>query len=344
MHEHPGRDLMPTIRDVARNAGVSVATVSRVYNNSARVLDDTRERVRRVAHRLGYSPHGVARSLITKRTHAIGVLLPDLYGEFFSEVIRGIDEAARAQGYHLLLASARNDDHSFRDTLDVMRGRVDGLIVMAPELRATDVRHWGLPQTLPVTLVNCPFNQGRFDSIAVANSAGARAMVRHLIGLGHHRIAIIRGARGNHDAAERLRGYREALRGAGIDRDPHLEIPGDFSEAAGHAAARQILALVPRPTAVFAANDGMALGALSAFRDAGLRVPEDVALGGFDDIPMAPYVDPPLTSVHVDIWALGEHATTRLLERLRQGTGLKLRRETVPTTLVVRRSCGAHRG
>lgn len=334
---------MATIKDVARAAGVSVATVSRVYNGSARVRDDTRDLVRQVASDLGYSPNGAARSLITSRSHTIGVLLPDLYGEFFSEVIRGIDLAAQRGKYHLLLSSARHDGPELEAALRSMRGRVDGLIVMSPELDAGAARR-SLPENFPVLLLNTPPSDAGFGSMAVQNFEGARTMVSHLARLGHRRIAFIRGAERNFDAAERLRGYRAALEAEGIAHDPALELPGDFSEEAGHRAAVALLAFDHRPTAVFAANDGMAIGALSAFREAGLKVPTDMALGGFDDIPMGRYLEPALTSVHVDISALGERATVRLLDMLHDASTPDLRRETLPTTLVVRRSCGAQPG
>ncbi len=331
---------MATIRDVAREAGVSVATVSRVLNGSDRVREATRTLVRRVARELDYSPHGAARSLITSRTHTIGVLLPDLYGEFYSEVIRGIDQRAQRDGYHVLLAGERPE---LEPALRAMRGRVDGLIIMWPELDA-ELSGGPLLARVPVILLNCPPTDLAHDTIGIANYEGAYAMVRHLAGLGHRRIAHIRGAGHNFDAAERLRGYRAAVRDLGLESDPGLELPGDFSEAAGYDAAVALLDRDVRPTAVFAANDCMAIGALSAFRAAGLRVPEDVAVAGFDDIPMARYMDPALTSVHVDISALGERATARLLEALQEPPDRELRRETLPTTLVVRRSCGAREG
>jgi LacI family transcriptional regulator len=334
---------MATIKDVARAAGVSVATVSRVYNGSARVREDTRDLVRQVASDLGYSPNGAARSLITSRSHTIGVLLPDLYGEFFSEVIRGIDLAAQRGKYHLLLSSARHDGPELEAALRSMRGRVDGLIVMSPELDAGAARR-SLPENFPVLLLNTPPSDAGFGSMAVENFEGARAMVSHLAALGHRRIAIIRGAERNFDAAERLRGYRAALEQAGLAPDPALEFAGDFSEESGHTAALAMLASRERPTAVFAANDCMAIGALSACREAGLKVPRDMALGGFDDIPMGRYLEPALTSVHVDISALGERATVRLLHMLDDASPRDLRRETLPTTLVVRRSCGAQPG
>jgi LacI family transcriptional regulator len=331
---------MATIRDVAQAAGVSVATVSRVYNGSNLVREETGLRVREAATRLGYVPHGAARSLITSRTNTIGVLLPDLYGEFFSEVIRGIDQAAQKQRHHLLLSSSHDQRDTFEAALRSMRGRVDGLIVMWPEMDvATAVRN--LPAGFPVVLLHAPVGPDDFDVITIANFEGARAMVRHLLDLGHRQVAIIQGAEGNFDAAERLRGYREALAEAGIQSNAALEAPGNFSEASGFLAVDRLLHGDPRPTAIFAANDAMAIGALSALRQAGLRVPQDVAVAGFDDIPIAQYLDPPLSSVHVDISALGERATLRLLDAVRDKQAHVRRAETLPTTLILRRSCGA---
>jgi LacI family transcriptional regulator len=331
---------MATIKDVARVAGVSVATVSRVYNETELVREATARRVQEAALELGYVPHGGARSLSTNRTHTLGVILPDLYGEFFSEVIRGIDQTAQRNGFHLLISSSHEGRPAVEAALRSMRGRVDGLIVMWPEMDAdTAVRN--LPAGFPLVLVSAPVGPGAFDVITIANYDGARAMVRHLIGLGHRRIAIIKGAEGNYDAAERLRGYRAALAEAGVPPAPGFEAQGDFSERSGFRATSELLQGRPVPTAIFAANDSMAIGALSALRDGNRRVPEDVAVAGFDDIPLARFLDPPLSSVHVDISALGERATLRLLDAVRDKAAHVHRTETFPTTLVLRRSCGA---
>ncbi len=331
---------MATIKDVAQAAGVSVATVSRVYNDSELVRENTALRVRDAALRLGYVPNGAARSLSTNRTHTLGVLLPDLYGGFFSEVIRGIDQTAQRNGFHLLVSSSHDGRPGVEAALRSMRGRVDGLIVMWPEMDAeTALRN--LPAGFPLVLMSAPVGPEAFDVITIANYDGARAMVRHLLDLGHRRIAIIKGAEGNYDAAERLRGYRAALAEAGESPAPALEVSGDFSESSGFRATGELFAGTPAPTAVFAANDSMAIGALSALREAGRRVPDDVAVAGFDDIPLARFLDPPLSSVHVDISALGERATLRLLEAVRDKAAHVHRTETFPTTLVLRRSCGA---
>jgi LacI family transcriptional regulator len=329
-----------TIRDVAREAGVSVATVSRVFNNSGPVRSETRQRIDEVAKRLSYSPNGAARTLSTRRTQTIGVLLPDLYGEFFSEVIRGIDQVVQRSGWHLLVSSSHNERAEIEAALRVMRGRVDGLIVMSPDLDAHALAR-NLPDGLPVVLLNCDVDDRSYDSINIDNYGGAHAMTTHLIGLGHRRIGLITGPLRNHDARERQRGAHDALRAAGLEPAPELELAGDFSEASAHAAAMRLMALTPRPTALFAANDSMAIGAMSALRDAGVRVPEDVAVAGFDDIPIARFVNPPLTTIRVSIPELGGRATRRLFEALASGNAQERQQQALPTELVIRRSCGA---
>jgi beta-glucosidase len=261
---------MATIKDVAKLAGVSVATVSRVFNDSSLVSEPTRDHVRGVAEQLNYWPNGVARSLITNRTNAIGVLLPDLFGEFFSEVIRGIDRSARKLGLHLLLSSSHADTEELIAALRVMRGRIDGLIVMAPDVDAPGaIQASGVD--FPFLLIDPGIGVDSCDTISIANFAGAQAMVRHLQSLGHTRIATITGPAGNIDAQQRLEGYRSAM---GARRGgPELEIAGDFSEPSGYAAAEALLALDPRPTAVFAANDYMAIGVMSALNESGLACP-----------------------------------------------------------------------
>ena len=331
---------MVTIKDVAREAGVSIATVSRVWNEAAFVSPETRQKVAAVATRLGYSPHCAARSLITRTTHALGVLLPDLYGEFFSEIIRGIDHTAQAAGYHILVSSS----HDSRDEIDAalrsMRGRVDGMIIMSPDLEAPTTLQT-LQGNFPVVLLNGGADAESFDTITIENHEGARRMVRHLVARGHTRIAMIGGPERNYDAAERLRGYRTALGESGIALDPSLFLQGDFSELSGHRAASELVGLDTRPTAIFAANDSMAIGALSALHERGIRVPDEVAVAGFDDIPLARYMNPPLSTVHVDSSELGERAAALLLASLHKGARAKQQLQ-LTTTLVIRASCGGH--
>ena len=330
---------MATIKDVAREANVSVATVSRVFNSSGPVSDGTRDRVREVAARLCYSPHGGARSLITSRTSTLGVLLPDLYGEFFSEVIRGMDQTAQRNGYHLLVSSSHDAKAEIEAVLRAMRGRVDGVIAMSPHLDGPSLVA-NVPRTLPIVLLNCPVTADAYDALTIENQSGAYRMIQHLVALGHRSIAIIRGAERNYDAEERLLGYRAALRDSGIDPRPEWEVPGDFTETSGFHAIEQLLALRERPTAVFAANDAMAVGALSALRDAEVLVPEHIAVVGFDDIPLARYMNPPLSSVHVDIAELGTRAVETLVHAIDRKNEHTRRHQRLGTTLVIRRSCG----
>jgi LacI family transcriptional regulator len=331
--------LKVTIRDVAREAGVSVATVSRVLNDSGPVSDAARARILEIAGRLRYAPNEAARTLISSRTSALGVILPDLHGEFFSEVIRGLDQAAKASGFHLLVSGSHNDAAETDAALRAMRGRVDGLVVMATDARTADVAS-GIPDGVPVVLLNCPPVDGRAHSIEIDNYGGAYAMVRHLVGPARRRVAVITGTPNNRDAAERLRGYREAVRDLEVEQSAEWELGGNFTEASGYEAARRFLALPHRPEALFASNDSMAIGALSALREAGVRVPEDVAVGGFDDIPMARYTSPPLTSVRVPMGELGARAVRRLVLAVGTEGNQPTRRETLPTSLIVRASCG----
>ncbi len=329
---------MVTIKDVAREAGVSVATVSRVWNDADFVSPETRQRVAEVAARLGYSPHGAARSLITRTTFALGVLLPDLYGEFFSEIIRGIDHVVRAAGYHILVSSSHESKDEIDAALRSMRGRVDGMIIMSSDLEAQRTLRT-LQGSFPVVLLNGDAESKAFDTITIENHEGARAMTRHLVARGHRRIAMIAGPERNHDAAERLRGYRTTLTENRIELDESLVVQGDFSELSGHLAVTQLLALESRPTAIFAANDSMAIGALSALRENDLRVPHDMAVAGFDDIPLARYMNPPLSTVHVDISQLGARAAALLLLSLQKGIRPHEHLQ-LSTTLVIRASCG----
>lgn len=331
---------MTTIKDVAREAGVSVATVSRVFNHSAVVSEDTRRSVREVADRLNYWPNGAARSLITNRTQAIGVMLPDLFGEFYSEVLRGMDMTARRAGLHLLVSSSHADADELVAGLRTTRGRIDGMIVMTPDVDARAAIR-AIASDRPLVLINPGPGFESCDTISIANQAGAAAIVGHLTGLGHRRVATITGPARNEDARQRLEGYRAAMHAVGAAIPAGYEIPGDFTEPAGYAAGARLLALDPRPSAVFAANDYLAIGVLGALSDAGVRVPEEIAVVGFDDIAMARYLNPPLTTVHVDAYRLGERAVEMLLASPGARGGRRPHHEVLPTTLVVRSSCGS---
>ena len=304
-----------TIKDVAREASVSVATVSRALNGHDNVADGVRRHVVETASRLRYQPHAAARSLSSRSTQTIGVVLPDLYGEFFSELIRGIDVVARARRQHLLVSSYHGHPEEQGEALRAMRGRVDGLLVLSPYADRPGFLTDNLPSALPAVLINTHLPEAGYPVLNIDNFGGAVAMTRHLLEAGHQHIAFIGGPEDNFDARERLRGYRDALARFVPDASP-LEFRGDFSESTGYEAGKRIAQMAEKPQAVFAANDMMALGCLYAFNEAGVRVPQDVALAGFDDIPLARFVHPTLTTMRVSIAELGGQAMSRLLDAI----------------------------
>jgi LacI family transcriptional regulator len=329
-----------TIKDVAREAGVSVASVSRALNGGNGVTEANGQRIREVATRLSYVPHAAARSLITRRTHTIGALLPDLHGEFFTELIRGIDLAARARGLHLLVSSSHEGADEAAAALRAMQGRVDGMLILSSRVDAAFLRA-NLPASVPAVLLNSAVKSKSYAVLNVDNYGGAYAMVQHLLAAGHAGVSFISGPPGNFDAQQRELGYREAM----AKHAPHAPldvIVGDFTEDAGYRAGHQLVARQPRPQAVFAANDMMAVGCLYAFKDAGLVVPRDIALAGFDDIPIARYVTPSLSTVRVRIADLGRSALEHLAERLESPDQPSTSAQTLGCEIVVRESCGAN--
>ena len=330
---------MTTIKDVAREAGFSIATVSRVLNNVGPVDEETRKQVKAAARRLKYVPNSLGRGLSIRRTDAIGLLLPDLFGEFFSEVIRGADRTAQKLGYHLLVSSSHSGREEIAGALKTMRGRVDGLVIMSPDIDAQTLDQ-NLPHGHPVVLVNCPMDNTSFDSLNIDNYGGAVEMVRHLIGHGHERIAIITGTPGNFDAGDRLRGFRDAMAEGGRPVDEGMVIAGEFSETSGYEATLALLGRAVRPTAIFASNDSMAIGALSALREQEVRIPEEIALAGFDDTPIGAFLSPALTSVRVDIYNLGVLAVEHLIRAVREKSRLARHQTVLTTTLSLRESCG----
>ena len=315
-----------------------MATVSRALNQNGLVRAETSRRVNIAVREMKYVPHAGARSLSTQRSHTLGVLLPDVHGEFFSEVIRGIDIAARQRGYHVLVSGSHSDAAEMSAVLRALRGRVDGLILMSPDTSLGPISR-ELGDHTPVVLLNCSA-AGR-STIRVDNYSGARSMTEHLLSLGHRRVAFITGPERNADAAERLRGFRDALRRAEVPDSDVVQIAGEFTEESGYQAMQQIVAAAKRPTAVFAANDSMAIGSLRGAGEAGLRIPEDVAIVGFDDIPIARFLTPPLTTVRVQIAELGRRAVEAVLHDSAQTTGRRRREQLIASELVVRESCGA---
>jgi LacI family transcriptional regulator len=321
-----------TIRDVARESGLSVASVSRVLNKHANVHPDTRAKVQAAMAALGYRPNAAARSLSTSRTHAIGVVLPDLHGEFFGELVRGMDRAASERGFMLLLSTMHADSMLAGQAMGAMNGRVDGLIVMAPQLSKDDIAA-ALPARLPAVLVNSPDDVDHHN-LRIDNRAGVMLMVRHLLAAGRKRIVHLSGDPQNLDAAERAKAFADAMASLAPDQPVRI-LEGDFSDECGERLIQQLLAEGAEFDAVFAANDMMAMGALQALRTVGITVPGQVAVAGFDDVPLARYLG--LTTLKVDMVGIGRRAVERLVAAI-GGNDEPPRLHSLMPTLVVRGS------
>ncbi|HXV01604.1 MAG TPA: LacI family DNA-binding transcriptional regulator, partial [Caulobacteraceae bacterium] len=308
-----------------------MASASRALNGLDNVTPQMRERVIGAAQRLRYFPHTAARALSTRRSDTLGVVLPDLHGEFFSEVIRGSDLAARARGLHLLVSTSHGNEDEAAAAIRSMRGRVDGLILMSPYVDE-DVLFENLADDLPTVLINTRIEGRPRVAFCVDNHAGAVAAVKHLAA-GGSRVAHIAGPADNFESEERRRGYRDALGGS-----EDIVIQGDFSEESGYRAGVRFAAMADRPRAIFAANDMMAIGCLLALLELGVRVPAEVALAGFDDVPVARLVRPSLTTVRTDIADLSRRAAERLVAVIAGEDNVEPLLEITRPKLVVRES------
>jgi DNA-binding LacI/PurR family transcriptional regulator len=329
-----------TIRDVARRARVSVATVSRVVNRSPhRVSSTTERRVRTAVRALGYRANIIAQGLKKRSSRTVALIVPDISNPFFPAVARGIEDTARHHGYAVLLCNTYEDLARENAYLALLRHRwVDGVIFATV---GSNTRHLRALQRarLPVVLVARDVEGLSIDTVRVDNFRGEYEATRHLLRLGHRRIAHIAGPPALHVAAERRRGYLEALRSAGLGGEA-LIVEGDFTADGGRRAMEGVLRSQPTITAVAAANDLMAIGAVEALRQVGKRVPEDVAVVGFDDITFASLVTPALTTVAQPKYRMGQMAMERLLQLLHGGDARSRQTVLIPE-LVVRESCGS---
>ena len=329
-----------TIRDVARRAGVSTSTVSRVLNDTCPVQEEKRQLVLEASETLGYTPNPAARSLLGKKTGGLGVLLPFVGAEFFSEFLTGLDQAAQENEFFLVVSTSHRHLDEFNAAMQAMNKRVDGLIIMAPELNAQDAESISKAEG-PIVFVNTYMDQHPFDVINFDNYGGAYTLTRHLLALGHRRIALIKGPVNARDAQERARGYRAAMAEEGLIDTAALEFEGEFTHDAGYAATKMIVRTPSRPTAIVAANDYCAAGAMHALHEAGIAMPDEMAVAGFDGIVSSQYALPPLTSVRVPMREIGFQAVSRLVDRVRGNEVAEApQQHIVPVELVVRQSTG----
>jgi LacI family transcriptional regulator len=331
---------MSTIRQVAKRAGVSATTVSHVINKTRFVSDDTRGKVLAAMHELGYRPNALARSLRRGETHTLGLILPDSANPFFAEVGRSVEEAAFEHGYSVILCNSEGDIQKENLYVDVLsKKQVDGIIFVATEGQADSLQTL-LEQDMPVVLVDRDLPDAQVDAVLTDNHQGGYLATQHLIRLGHRRIACLMGPSFLTPSAYRMYGYRSALEEAGLPFTEELIDQGDFHPQAGKKATARLLQKTDPPTAIFVCNDMMAIGALSALIEAGRQVPNDVAVVGFDDIELATYTIPPLTTVEQPKRIMGQCAIELLLARI-ASPERPVQRKKLPTTLIIRKSCGA---
>jgi LacI family transcriptional regulator len=311
--------------------------VSRALKGRENVAEAVRKRVLEIAENLDYSPHHAARCLSRGSTHTVGVVLPDLPCEFFARLMCGIDAVARERGLQLLVSGHHRSMESQAAALRVMRGRVDGVLAISP-YGGRDVATARLPRALPVLLLDSDPSADNASVLSVDNHAGALMLMRHLVDCGYKRIAFISGRRPHFNAEERLRGYLDGM-AALLPKVQPWVVEGDFDVQSGFQAGEALLAAPKRPDAVFAANDMMALGCLFALQRAGLQVPRDIGVAGFNDIPIAAHASPPLTTVRLDIAAMGTRAFSMLMDRM--GERREPERCVLQPELVVRESTRA---
>ncbi|QJR81346.1 LacI family transcriptional regulator [Alteromonas pelagimontana] len=330
---------MPNIREVAGLAGVSVATVSRTLQQPERVSPKTRSRVMSAISEVGYKPNLMAVKFRSGKTQNLVVLVPTVANVFFARVISGMQEAAAERGYSLLLGNTLgNEEIEAGYAKMVQTSQADGLI----QLRAHNPFDSSMlkdRELLPMVNACEVLDTSLCPVVTLDNRTAARAMTRHLISLGHKCIALIKGPKSSPLTQERLAGYRDALAEAGIAFDDALLFAGDFTLQSGHEAAKHILAHNTRPTAVFCENDETAIGAMQGFKQAGLKIPDDISVAGFDDIAFSAFSDPPLTTIAQPAEEFGHTAVNLLIDVL-DGKIKRAPKVIMPYELIARASTG----
>jgi LacI family transcriptional regulator len=329
-----------TIKDVAREASVSVGTASQALRESPAVREETRRRVLAVAKRLRYQPSALARGLVTRRTHTIGLLISDIANPFFIRAVRAIEDVAQGNGYNVILCNT--DEEAIKETQYLrvlMEKRVDGIILAttAGSLPAVRDVRW---RRIPLVLFDRELPGVPTDTVKVDSVLGGRLATEYLLALGHRRIAIIHGPLVRSTGAERLRGYLLALQAAGIQPEPALIREGNFKQDSGRELARQLLKLSPLPTALFCTNNLMTVGALQTLGERGVRIPLDVSLVGYDDMEWWTLTHPPLTTVGQPVYDLGREAMRLLLAQIGVHGRRRPQRVMLKPELILRASCG----
>lgn len=329
-----------SLRDVASRAGVSFQTAGKVLNGKGTVSAETRERILEAARELGYVPNALARGLVTQSTSTIGIIASDLSDYILARFVVGAEREARRRGHGMLIGSldekGTDAGHYLRILLE---RRVDGILSAAPQLE-NDARIGELLRSSVPTVGIHHIPGGGIPLVGSDHVRTGFLATHHLLGLGHRHVATVRGDEDRRVTFSRLKGYKKALEEAGVAFAPDLVEAGDWEPEGGYQATMRLLDRTPRITAIFAQNDAMALGVLSALHDRGLSVPEDCAVVGCDDVPLAAHTVPSLTTVHVPFYETGETAARLLIDMIEDGGEGAPKRTLLPVYLVRRRSCG----
>jgi LacI family transcriptional regulator len=332
---------MPTIRDVAKLAGVAPITASRVISNSGYASDEVRQRVNQAVDQLGYVPNFLARSLRSKRTRTLALVLTDITNPFWTTVARGVEDAASEEGYHVIFCNTDESASKQESYLEAMiQKQVDG-ILLVPARSKEDPIKFLHQQNVQVVLLDRRLPDIEADVVRCDSTGGAYQLVQLLLKLGHRRIAILSGPSGVSSADDRVAGYQHALQEAGLETEDRLIIYGEFSLESGYQMTHDLLAMTPRPTALFASNNFIAIGALKALHDAGVTVPEEMSVVGFDDLPAAIGVEPFLTVAFQPAYEMGRRATKRLLECLDGQVTDGIQEIVLPVSIIERKSTQA---
>ena len=327
-----------TLKELARQAGVHPSTISRIVNDDPRlrVSEDTRKRVKNLLDKTGYRPDGMARGLKLRQSFVLGVLIPDVLNPLFAAIFRGVEDVALEHGYTVILSSTDGQPDRERDVLLALQARrIDGMVVASASLRDPSVR-WLRQQPIPHVLVN-RYSDLKDPFVGTDDETGARIATQHLISLGHKRIAHLAGSQRVSTAVLRRRGYLAALKAAGIQPDPNLVVEAGLIAGGGVSATRRLLALRNPPTAAVAVNDVAAIGAYDAVEQLGLKIPKDLAVTGYNDVPLAGRLRPGLTTIRVPAVEFGRESARLLLEQLTTGK-VSTKRIVLPPHLVVRGS------
>jgi len=335
---------MPTIRDVAKLAGVAPITVSRVINNSGYITGETRQRVEQAIEQLGYVPNSLARSLRSRKTRMLALVLTDITNPFWTTVARGVEDAASDAGFSVILCNTdESESEQERYIRIILEKQVDGVLLVPVRNPAEPVGAIHAQHVPVVVLDRRVPGDLEADVVRCDSVTGASQLVRLLIELGHRRIAAVLGPHGVSTAEDRAAGYRMARREAGLPEESDAVFYGEYTMESGYELACQALQAAPDVTAFFAGNNFLALGALRALRDRGVRVPEQMALVGFDDLPEALVIEPFMTVAAQPAYEMGHKATELLLARLSGQASEPCQEIVLPTELIVRRSSGGAR-